>query len=373
MGNPEASNPKAHRDQQNPDENSSLEISSMELLRNDISVWKSLAQNLRDLFSKDQRPPLVLTSKPVEVEALLHEESLWKTLRGNIKESFFPDKLPPLELTAQPVPVPDILAVPRDTKSSIFSFLIHAALIGVILLLAYLAGLGIKVKPEPEQAVVLKPFMPITTPSLKAMGGGGGGGSHDVVEASKGHLPKIDKLQITPPTVIKVDHPKIPVPPTVIMQPIKVPDNNLPNLGVQNSPQVKLASNGTGGGAGIGSGTGTGVGVGKGAGVGPGSGANYGGGVYQIGGAVAPPQLVYSVEPEFSDEARRAKYQGVVALNVVVNAQGRAVDITVVRHLGMGLDQKAIDAVRQYRFRPAIMNGKAVPVYMTIEVDFHLF
>lgn len=369
MGNPEASNPDTTMSEQSaPDKNNALE-----LIDNDISIWRSLAQNLRDLFAKDTRPPLVLTARPAQVDALLHDEPLWKSLRSNLKETFFPAKLPPLELTAQPVPVPDLLAVPRDTKSSVASFLIHAAILGIILLLAYLAGRGVKVKPEPMQAEVIKPFMPITAPMAKAMGGGGGGGSHDVVEASKGHLPKIDKLQITPPTVIHVDHPKIPVPPTVIMQPIKVPDNNLPNLGVQNSPQVKLASNGTGGGAGIGSGTGTGVGVGSGAGVGPGSGANYGGGVYQIGGAVAPPQLVYSVEPEFSDEARRAKYQGVVALSVVINTQGRAVDITVVRHLGMGLDQKAIDAVRQYRFRPAMMHGKAVPVYMTIEVDFHLF
>src|SRR5579875_920999 len=301
------------------------------LLENDASVWSSLIANLRDAFSSKRLPPIEVTAQPVAVEDAFAEEPLWKDLWQNLKDTFFPKKLPPLELTAQPVAVKDPMAVERDVKSSIVSFLVHAAVLGLILLFALEARHEIKVKPEPEQAVTLKPFMPITAPMPKVMGGGGGGGSHDVIEASKGHLPKITKLQITPPSVIKVNHPKIPAPPTVIMQPMKIPDNNLPNLGVPQSPQVKLASNGTGGGAGIGSGKATGVGSGNGAGVGPGSGQNYGGGVYSVGNGVSAPVPIYEVDPEFSDEARRAKYQGVVALQIVVDTKGLPENIQVVR------------------------------------------
>lgn len=353
--------------QQQPKDSASM------LLENDSSIWASLVSNLRDAFSSNKQPPLELTSRPVAVEDVVQQEPIWKAIWTNLQDTFFPKKLPPLELTSQPIAVKDPLAVKRDAKSSAISFVTHAAILALILLFALEARHEIKVKPEPVQAITIKPYMPITMPMQKAMGGGGGGGSHDVVEASKGHLPQIAKLQITPPTVIRVAHPKIPAPPTVIMQPIKIPDNNLPNLGVPQSPQVKLASNGTGGGGGIGSGKSGGVGPGNGAGVGNGSGANYGGGVYQIGGAVSAPKLVYSVDAEFSDEARRAKYQGVVDLSVVIDTQGHTQNIKVVRHLGMGLDEKAIEAVKQYRFKPAMLHGRPVPVYMTIEVDFHLY
>lgn len=343
------------------------------LLENDKSIWSSLISNVRDAFSSKKLPPLELTSQPVAVQEAVSQEPLWKGLWQNLQDTFFPKKLPPLELTSQPVAVKDPLAVKRDVKSSIVSFVAHAAVLGLILLFALEARHAIQVKPEPTVAVSIKPYMPITAPMPKVMGGGGGGGSHDVVEASKGHLPQIAKLQITPPTVIKVDHPKIPAPPTVIMQPMKVPDTNLPNLGVPQSPQVKLASNGTGGGAGIGSGKATGVGSGNGAGVGPGSGANYGGGLYSVGNGVSAPVPIYEVDPEFSDEARRAKYQGVVALQIVVDTKGLPENIQIVRHLGMGLDEKAIEAVKQYRFKPAMYHGRPVPVSIIVEVDFHLY
>jgi TonB family protein len=360
--------------QTNPAQNSqSPQDTATVLLENDRSIWSSLISNLRDAFSSQKLPPLELTSQPVAVQDAVPQEPLWKDLWQNLQDTFFPKKLPPLELTSQPVAVQDPLAVQRDTKSSILSFLAHAAVLGLILLFALEARHEVKVKPLTAEATNIKPYIPITAPMPKLMGGGGGGGSHDVVEASKGHLPQIAKLQITPPTVIKVNHPKIPAPPTVIMQPMKIPDTNLPNLGVPQSPQVKLASNGTGGGAGIGSGKATGVGSGNGAGVGPGSGANHGGGVYSVGNGVSAPVPIYEVDPEFSDEARRAKYQGVVALQIVVDTKGLPENIQVVRHLGMGLDQKAIEAVKQYRFKPAMYHGHPVPVSIIVEVDFHLY
>ena len=83
--------------------------------------------------------------------------------------------------------------------------------------------------------------------------------------------------------------------------------------------------------------------------------------------------LIYSVEPEFSDEARRAKYQGICVVSLIVDKSGNPQSIQIVRALGMGLDQKAIDAVRQYKFRPAFYHGNPVPVYINVEVNFRIY
>ncbi len=113
-------------------------------------------------------------------------------------------------------------------------------------------------------------------------------------------------------------------------------------------------------------------GPGKGAGVGPGSGGGFGGGVYKIGGGVLAPSVLLKVEPEYSEEARKAKWQGTVVLSLIVDETGKAQGIKVVRSLGLGLDQKAIEAVEKWKFKAGTKDGKAVPVYATIEVNFRL-
>jgi TonB family protein len=106
---------------------------------------------------------------------------------------------------------------------------------------------------------------------------------------------------------------------------------------------------------------------------GPGESGGYGGGIYHVGGGVVAPQLIFAPDPEFSDEARRAKFQGVCVVSLVVDAQGNPQRVQVLRHLGMGLDQKAVDAVKQYRFKPATLQGKPVPVEVNIEVTFRIY
>jgi len=160
-----------------------------------------------------------------------------------------------------------------------------------------------------------------------------------------------------------------------VQKDIILPDNPMmPNIGVHNSVNVRLSSNGQGGGGGMGSGYGGGMGSGSGNGYGPGSGGNTGGGVYRIGGGVSAPVPLNSVEAEFSDEARRAKYQGVVLVGLIVDAQGNPQSVHIVRALGMGLDEKAIEAVKKYKFKPAMRDGKAVAVSgVTVEVNFRLY
>jgi protein TonB len=175
-----------------------------------------------------------------------------------------------------------------------------------------------------------------------------------------------------PPMISHVENPKLVMDPTLIIPPdANIPKVDSPNLG---DPLSKsgLASNGFGSGGGMGSGRGGGVGPGSGPGFGPGSGGGMGGGVYKIGGGVSSPSLIYKVEPEYSEEARKAKFQGTVLLYVEVDEQGKPRNIRVIRPLGLGLDQKAIEAVEKWKFSPGKKDGKPVAVQAQIEVNFRL-
>jgi TonB family protein len=191
----------------------------------------------------------------------------------------------------------------------------------------------------------------------------------------QGRLPKLAMQQITPPeVVVRNEHPKFSAEPTVVMPPsVHLAENHLPNLGNPVSSVIGPPSNGIGAAAGIGEGAGGGIGSGTGAGVGPGLGAGYGGGVYSVGGGVSAPLPIYKPEPEYSPEARQAKLQGTVILALVVGIDGKAHAIQVARSLGLGLDERAIEAVRQWRFDPAKKDGKPVAVAVDVEVSFRLF
>jgi periplasmic protein TonB len=182
------------------------------------------------------------------------------------------------------------------------------------------------------------------------------------LHASAGTPPRSAKQQFTPPVVLQQQQSKLMVEPTVVA-----------NLNIQSSqigdPLSKLVApaNGVGVGGGIGSGDGGGVGSGHG---GPGVGS----GIFHLGDSgVSAPKPIYSPEPEFSEEARKAKYQGLVGLNVVVGPDGRIHSAQVVKSLGMGLDEKAIETVRLWKFDPAKKDGRPVAVAVYIEVDFHLY
>jgi TonB family protein len=98
-----------------------------------------------------------------------------------------------------------------------------------------------------------------------------------------------------------------------------------------------------------------------------------GGGVYRVGGGVSAPRVIYAPDPEFSEEARKAKYQGTVVLWLVVGSDGHTQKIRVQRTLGMGLDEKAVEAIRRWRFEPARKDGIPVAVQINVEVNFRLY
>jgi protein TonB len=304
-------------------------------------------------------------------------EPLWKSLFRGLDEFFFPKKLPPLKLESKPIPVKDIWGFYNYKKNGAFgSTVAHVIVIGLIIGGTILGRRMVtKVEAKPTATVTLvDPGDYTLKPAKTQAGGGGGGGDRDVLQASKGRLPKFSMQQITPPAaVIRNPNPKLAVEPTVIVPPdIHVAQLNMPSLGDPKSSAL-IPSNGTGSGAGIGSGSGGGVGSGSGPGVGPGTGGGMGGGVFRMGKGMIPPRPIYDPEPEFSEEARKAKYQGVCTLEVVVDATGRPTNIKVVGSLGMGLDEKAIEAVKNWRFEPAMKDGHPVAVAVNLEVDFHLY
>jgi periplasmic protein TonB len=313
----------------------------------------------------------------------LSDTGLLQSLTANLRDFFFPKKLPPLLLTSHPVRVREIWGAYDNRKSgAAWSTVVHGTMLAALFMLSALMLKQPAVTTEQhkqEVQLVLPPEvpMPISAKKHDTLAGGGGGGDRDKLQAPKGKLPKFAMEQFTPPAmVIRNEHPKLPMEATVVMPPdVKLPlAANMPNLG---DPLSRLPSgppsNGTGSGGGIGSGHGGGVGSGEGGGVGPGSGGGFGGGVLNVGGGVSAPKMVFAPDPDYSEEARKAKYQGTCILWLVVGPDGRPRDVKVLRTLGMGLDEKALEAVRSWKFEPAMKDGKPVAVRINVEVNFRLY
>jgi TonB family protein len=261
----------------------------------------------------------------------------------------------------------------RNAWSSLWSIAAHAGVFALIALLMLHAKKDSVHKTVLTQ-IDVTPFVPLTAQDNGLAGGGGGGGAHDVLQAPKGKLPKIAQQPMAPPMLAVNEHPKLVQEPAIVMpKDMQLLTNDMPNLGDPRTSVAGPDSNGTGAMAGMGTGSGGGIGSGQGHGYGPGEGGGYGGGLYHVGGGVAAPELIYAVDAEFSDEARRAKFQGVCVVSLVVDAKGNPQRVEVVRHLGMGLDQKAVAAVKQYRFKPATLQGRPVPVEVNVEVNFRIY
>jgi TonB family protein len=293
----------------------------------------------------------------------------------------------------------------RSAPSLIISGALHVAF---VLSLIVVASLGLLDASETEQ--VIKDPTPIHLVYLMTPGPGGGGGggglkipvpparaerkapikilkklSSPVPPVRKAppppkppveeppkpvEPPKIEPPKVDPP---KVDPPK-PTPPVQTVQApvVPAPADAASKPGVLNQPPGPSASPGPGTGGGVGTGAGTGMGEGRGSGIGPGSGGGTGGGPFQPGAGIEPPTLLKEVRPLYTDEARRRSISGDVVLEIIVRRDGTVGNLRVIRGLGAGLDEKAIEAVRQWRFSPAKRQGAAVDVVVEVSVEFKL-
>ncbi len=333
--------------------------------------YRSIVRGIRETINPPKLPPLELTSTPLESSDLGDmsklEQPWYASLVSNVRDLIHPPKLPPLEVTSKPVEVGTIWGAYSggETKSGAVSILIHVGVVVLALVIFQSPTVQKKIK-DIGSIIYVAPYQPKLPPAAQKAGGGGGGGQHTPTPVSRGEAPHFAKKVFIPPA-LAIPQPKLPVVPTITAQaPVIVADN----YGDPLSKTVPLS--GGPGSAGLGSGTGGGIGSGRGDGYGPGSGGGMGGGVYRIGGDVSAPALTFKVEPEYSEEARKAKYSGTVLLSIVVDSNGLPRDIHVIRPLGLGLDEKAIEAVSKWRFRPGMKGGHAVATQAQVEVNFRL-
>jgi TonB family protein len=347
----------------------------------DSSSWlDSLVSQIRELREerKNPRPKVEITaeSDPSALEKLVDMPSpvlsLFTDVREAINDMLHPRKI---ETTVEPVEVEEIWTKRKKGVPNLISLGVHG-LVVVLFLIPWATSGPSKPNVNETAVMVYTPMnlvLPVT-PDKAQSGGGGGGGRKTLTPPSLGKLPRAADKQLVPPDP---EPPKNPDP-TLIIEPTVVapqlahlPQINLLNLGDPSGvPGPPSAGPGVGGG--IGSGQGRGVGEGKGPGVGPGEGGGFGGGPFRVGGGVTPPTILSRVEPQYSEEARKARYQGTVVLEAIVKRDGTVDILRVVRSLGFGLDENAIQALKQWRFRPGMRNGVPVDVALNIEVNFNL-
>lgn len=255
------------------------------------------------------------------------------------------------------------------------SLALHAAAVGIMVLIAAQRQSLVSSKTLVallERSSLILPSVRVPVAPGKT-GGGGGGGRRELMPPSKGVLPRGSDQQLLAPMVETRNlAPGLVVEPTIVApQLTNLPQFSLLTIGDPNGV-VGPPSAGPGTGAGIGVGRGSGVGVGAGPGAGQGAGGGTGGGVFSVGGGVSEPVLVSQVQPEYSDDGRKARVQGRVELIAIVNSDGSVQVENVAQSLGYGLDQRAIDAVKRWRFLPGRLDGRAVPVRISVVVNFSL-
>jgi protein TonB len=332
-----------------------------------------LTENLKEFFKPTPRGIQGAASSRMTVDW----QPFYKVFFQNIRDLISPPKLPPLKVTSQPVKVRDIWSKDKAFgPSQAIALAVHVGITLLVLFPFYHAFTKAAQTPVVSNQLVtpldISDYAMKLPPGKDKAGGGGGGGERAPLPPTKGKLPKWSMTQIAPPMVHTKPESKIEA--TLLGPPdLKIPSPNLDNYG---DPLQRLVngSGGPGGGSGIGTGTGTGIGSGEGGGLGPGAGGGTGGGYFHPGtGGVGYPSCAYCPDPKYSEEARKAKYQGTVVLQAVITPDGRAIEIQVVKGPGLGLEEKAVEAVKQWRFKPALgPSGKPVAVVVPIEVTFRL-
>jgi periplasmic protein TonB len=270
-------------------------------------------------------------------------------------------------------------ALPIAISSSV-----HGTLLGALMLIA-MAGVG-ETRSEPQRMEDLTPARMVFLARPGPGGGGGGGGLKQPKPAARAERKgdrslssPLPKREPPPPVAPEPEPP----PPEPEVKPEPLPPVEAPVAVVASDPRDRPGvvedvkppttdSRGQGEGGGAGTGTGTGLGEGRGTGIGEGEDAGTGGGPYRPGSDINPPSLLREVKPSYTEEARRRGIEGEVVLEIVVRSNGSVGDVRVLQGLGSGLDQRAIEAVRQWRFSAATRKGRPVDVLVEVAVDFRL-
>ena len=270
-----------------------------------------------------------------------------------------------LHLTGSPAG--DLLSPLEKQQKRMGGALGTSVLAHVAFLLLFI--LFVRLAPEPVRNALLPDRLSedIVWLAQPGPGGGGGGGNKMPDPPKKAELPGKEKISVPaikePEPTPKVEEPPIEAPLSIPAQ-VQAADTT-PSPGVLESNAQTTST---------GSGTGTGAGPGQGSGLGPGSGGGTGGGTFRPGNGVEIPKLLRQVKPSYTSEAMRAKVQGVVLLECVVDTDGTVGRCGVQKSLdqAFGLDQEAIKAAQQWRFQPGTRFGEPVKVLVTIELTFTL-
>jgi TonB family protein len=266
----------------------------------------------------------------------------------------------------------------RGLTGLVTSGAIHVVIAAVVIAASF--GLVRAADTQHEDPVAPARLVYLMTPGP---GGGGGGGGVRIplpTRRAERKAPEVKKISSPipevqpppPPPTPKVDPPPAPPPPVVQAPVVSKPADPVEAKGIPIPVDPPVANQGAGTNGGAGTGAGQGVGAGTGSGIGAGSGGGEGGGPYQPGAGIDPPSIVREVKATYTDDARRRGIEGEVLLQIVVRADGSVGDVRVRRGLESGLDQRAIDAVRQWRFSPAKRRGAAVDVVVEVSVEFKL-
>ena len=275
-------------------------------------------------------------------------------------------------------------------RATTVPMLVSSSIHGLVLIAVIVIGsLGFTAADERTEVIepTAEPVRLVYLPRIGPGGGGGGGGlkmpKPPPKAQRKGPLKASSPIpvrRIPPPVQPEPPRPEPPPPPIEaktlppVMAPVAPVAADLKNQEGQlkEVPKDAPPSQGPGTGGGAGPGKGTGIGEGDGSGIGPGEGGGIGGGPYRPGSGVTPPQLIREVRADYTDEARRANIVGEVVLEIVVKRDGTVGDVRVLQRLGAGLVERAIQAVRQWRFSPARLKGTPVDVIVEVAVDFKL-
>lgn len=332
------------------------------------SFGMGVGDNLKDFFSSGPMP-----KGPVNSKLAVAWGSNFGGFGTRVKEFFSPPKQAPLPFAVKPIKVKDIWSKDENFGwSQVIAVGLHVAVIALLVIPIFTNMMPASTEAKNKQVNVMpldiSPYVSKLPAGNDKAGGGGGGNNHTLTPTSKGKLPKFTMTQFTPPQIKIVNlEPKLAMDPSLLGPPdLKVPSPNMANFG---DPLANSVTDS------LGNGNGTGIGSGSGGGLGPGEGGGTGGGAFRAGvNGVGSPICIYCPQPEYSDEARKAKYQGTVLLDVTVTADGRVINPIVIKGPGLGLEEKALSQVKNWKMRAAIgPSGKPVNCRVQIEVTFHLY